>query len=178
MLRMNVSCIPFSITKLLCVQFITEIPAKRYRVVSLMSVSTGEMKRTDWIREQIEQGKNMQKRDKLVSAMAFIHWDSLFLSQCLFDIENVKRTAGFNDVAFFRLNLCTSQLSSTNLITRSKCDKTGFVYFICSTTALLKVRVTVTSPYFQRSLSSDCIYALCCLQVRLPTSGSTSKSGH
>lgn len=100
-----------------------------------------------------------------------------FCPSALFDIENVKRTVGFSDVAFFRLNLRTSQLSSTNLITRSKYDKTGFVYFICSTTALLKVRVTVTSHYFQRSLSSDCIYALCCLQVKLPTSGSTCKSG-
>lgn len=79
---MNVSYIPFSITKLLCVQFITAVPAKQYRGVSVMSVSTGEMKRTDWIWEQIEQGENMQKYDKLVSTMAFIHWDSLFLSQC------------------------------------------------------------------------------------------------
>lgn len=77
---MNVSYIPLSISKLLCVKFPTQTPAGQYRVKSVMNVSMGEMKRTDCIQEQIEQVKNMQNDDKRMSAMALIHWDSLFQS--------------------------------------------------------------------------------------------------
>lgn len=56
---MNVSYIPFSISKLLCVQFFTQTPARQYRVKCVMSMSIREMKRTHWIQEQTEQVKNI-----------------------------------------------------------------------------------------------------------------------
>lgn len=52
------------------------------------------MKRADWIAEQTEQ---------LRSFTGAVYFSALF------DIENVKRSAGFNDEASSRLNLCTSQ---------------------------------------------------------------------
>lgn len=54
----------------------------------------GEMKRTDWIPEQTEQ---------LVSFTGAVYFSALF------DIENVKRSAGFTDEDSSRLNLCTNQ---------------------------------------------------------------------
>lgn len=66
---MNVNFVPFSMTMFLCIQFITQIPTRQHRVVS---VSIGEMER-DWIQEQREQGKDMQNYGNQVSAMAFIH---------------------------------------------------------------------------------------------------------
>lgn len=87
----NASSIPFSISKLSCVKSLTQTPARQGRV---KSVSMGEMKRADWIPEQTEQ---------LLSFTGAVDFSVLF------DIENVKRSAGFNDEASSRLNLCTNQ---------------------------------------------------------------------
>lgn len=87
----NSSSVPFSISKLSCVKSLTQTPARQYRA---KSVSMGEMKRTDWIPEQTEQ---------LHSFTGAVYFSALF------DIENVKRSAGFNDEASSRLNLCTNQ---------------------------------------------------------------------
>lgn len=87
----NVSSVPCSISKLSCVNSLTQTPARQYRV---KTVSMGEMKRADWIPEQTEQ---------LRSFTGAVYFSALF------DIENVKRSAGFNDEASSRLNLCTSQ---------------------------------------------------------------------
>lgn len=70
------------------------------------------------------------------------------------------------------------------MTTRSWGDKTFPVDFLSTTTALLKVSVTSTSPYFSRCISSGSGLkssavilkdrCLCCLRVRLSTCGSAN----
>lgn len=91
----HVSYIPFPISKLLCVWFLTQNTCQAMQSQECMGVSMGEMKRTDCTQEQTEQVNNMQEDKKQMATRALFHRHSLF--QC-FDTD-VKRSAGFSGEA-------------------------------------------------------------------------------